>query len=100
MGLVQDLQDVAAELRQFIQEEHRVVLELHLTRRRHLDPTDQPRIRDGLVGRATRAGRDPRRAVAGEPGDAVNPRGLNGLGEGHRRQDGGESAGQEPTCLP
>src|SRR5215218_5705359 len=53
---------------------------------------DQPRIRDGLVGRAKRAGGDPRRAVAGEAGDAVDPRGLKGLGEGHRRQDGGEAA--------
>jgi hypothetical protein len=45
-----------------------------------------------MVGRAKRAGRDPRRAVAGAAGDAVNPRRLNRLGKGHRRQDGGESA--------
>ena len=47
-----------------------------LSARRQLAATDQPRIRDGMVGRATRAGRDPRRAVAGQAGDAVNPRGL------------------------
>jgi hypothetical protein len=41
-------------------------------------------------GGAARAGRDPRRAVAGEAGDAVDPRSLNGLGEGHGRQHGGE----------
>ena len=42
------------------------------------------------MGGATRAGGDPRRAVAGEARDTVDPRGLNRLGEGHRRQDGGE----------
>jgi hypothetical protein len=53
-----------------------------------------------MVGRAKRAGRDPRRAGAGEAGDAVNTRGFNGLGEGHRRQDGGESAGQHRLARP
>jgi hypothetical protein len=62
-------------------------------------PPDQPRIRDGVVGRATRAGRHPRRAVAGEAGDAVDTRGLNRLGQGHRRQDGGEAA-RTPRTAP
>jgi hypothetical protein len=30
----------------------------------------------------------------------VNTRGLNGLGEGHRREDGGESAGQHRLARP
>jgi hypothetical protein len=47
-----------------------------------------------MVGGATQAGRDPRRAVAGEAGGAVDPLGLNGLGEGHRRQNRGEPPGQ------
>jgi hypothetical protein len=63
-------------------------------------PTDQPRIRDGVVGRATRAGRDPRRTVAGEAGDAVDTRGLKDLGEGHRRQDGGQSPCQHRLARP
>jgi hypothetical protein len=63
-------------------------------------PTDQSRIRDGLVGGAKRAGRDKRRAVAGAAGDAVNPRGLNGFGERHGRQDGGESACQHRRARP
>ncbi len=50
--------------------------------------------RRGIVRRPKRSGDHDGRAVAGEAGDAVNPRGLNGLGKGHRRQDGGESAGQ------
>jgi hypothetical protein len=41
---------------------------------------------------ATWAGRDQRRAVAGKAGDAVDTRGLNGLGEGHRRPEGNEAA--------
>ena len=39
---------------------------------------------------ATREGRDQRRAGAGETGDAVDACGLEGFGEGHGRQDGGE----------
>jgi hypothetical protein len=43
---------------------------------------------------AKRPGRHQGGAVAGEAGDAVDARGLNGLGKGHRRQDGRESACQ------
>jgi hypothetical protein len=38
-----------------------------------------------MVGSAKRAGRDQRRVVAGEVGDAVDARGLNSLGEGTRQ---------------
>src|SRR4029453_7886157 len=72
--LAQDLQDMAPELGQFIQEEHAIVGQRHFARHRHVAPADQPRIRDGLVGRAKRAGRDQRRAVAGEARDAVDTR--------------------------
>jgi hypothetical protein len=98
--LAQDLQDMAAALGPCIQEAHAVVGQRHLAGHRHVTTADQPRIRNGLVGRATRAGSDQRRAVAGEAGDAVNPRGLNGFGEGHCRQDGGESAGQHRRAHP
>jgi hypothetical protein len=64
------------------------------------DPTNQPRIRDGMARRAKRAGRDQRRAVAGEAGDMVDTRGLNSLGEGHRRQDGGEPPCQHRLARP
>ena len=40
---------------------------------------DQPGIRDGVVGRETRAGCHQRRAVVGAAGDAVDTRRLNGL---------------------
>jgi hypothetical protein len=39
-------------------------------------------------------GPGPRRSVAGETGDARDARGLNGLSQSHRRQDGGEPARQ------
>ena len=39
---------------------------------------------------ATWTGRDPRRAGAVAANNAMDTRGLNGLGEGHGRQDGGE----------
>jgi hypothetical protein len=47
--LAQDLEDLAAELGQFIQEEHPVVGPRHLARQRHLAPADQPCVRDGAV---------------------------------------------------
>jgi hypothetical protein len=52
--LAQDLQDMAAELGQFIQEEHAMVGQRHFARHRHVAPADQPRIRDS--GARERAG--------------------------------------------
>jgi hypothetical protein len=63
-------------------------------------PPDQPDIGDGMMGGATRAGGNPRPAVAGAAGDAVEARGLKDLGQGHRRQDGGESPGQHRLARP
>jgi hypothetical protein len=48
--LTQHLQDVAAELRPFVQKEHPMVRQRHLARHWHVAHTDQPRIRDGVVG--------------------------------------------------
>jgi hypothetical protein len=98
--LAQDLEDMAAELGQFFQEAHAMVRQRHLARHGYPAATDQPCIRVGVVGGATRAGRDPRRAVPGAAGDAVDARGLKGLGEGHRRQDGGEPPGQHRLARP
>ena len=42
--LAQDLQDVAAELRPFIQKEHAVVRQRHLARHGQVAATDLPRI--------------------------------------------------------
>ena len=73
---------------------------LHVPRHRHLSPTDQTHIREGVIGGAKRPGRDERRAVAGAAGDAVDMHGLNGLGEGHGRQDGGERPRQHRRPRP
>jgi hypothetical protein len=96
--LAQGLEDVAPKLGPFIQEEDAVVGPRHLARHRHVTTADQPCIREGLVGRATRARRDQRRAVAGEAGDAVDAGGVDGFGEAQRRQDRGQPA--RPPRLP
>src|SRR5262245_60782978 len=82
-GLAQHLQDMAAALRQLIQEQHAVVGQRHLARHRHVAPTDQLHIRDRLMCGAKRTGRDQGRAVAGEAGDAVEARGLDDLSRPH-----------------
>jgi hypothetical protein len=51
-------------------------------------------------GGATRVCRDARGAIAREADDAMDARRLNGLGEGHRRQDGGEPPGQHRLARP
>jgi hypothetical protein len=79
-GLAQDLQDMAAALRPCIQAEDAVVRPRHLARPGEVPTADQPHTRDRLRRRATRAGRDQRRAGAGAAGDAVEARGLEGLG--------------------
>jgi hypothetical protein len=92
--LSQDLEDMAAALGEFIQEVHAVVGQRHVAWYRHVAPADQPRIRDGVMGHAKRVGRDQRGAVAGEAGDAVDARGLDRFGQGHRQQEGRETSGQ------
>jgi hypothetical protein len=98
--LPQDLEDIAAELGQFIQEAHPVVGPRHLARPWHVAAAGQPRVRNGMLGGAELAGRDQRRTCAGEPGDAVEARDLQGLGRGHRGQDGGQPPRQPRLPRP
>jgi hypothetical protein len=77
--LAQDLQDVAVELRQFIQQEHPVVRPRYVAGPRHLPPTDQPHIGDRVVGGAKRPRREARGAVTGAAGDAVDAGGVKGF---------------------
>jgi hypothetical protein len=95
-----DFQNMAAKLGYLIQKQHAIVGQRHLARHRHVAATDQPRIRDGMVERTTWAGRDQRRAVAGAAGDAVDPGGLEGFGEGHGRQNRGESERRHRRARP
>jgi hypothetical protein len=90
--LAQDIQDVMSAPRQGIQQEHALVGERHLPRHGHVAPTDQPDIRDGVVGGPNAAGRDPRRAVAGEARYTVEARGLKRFSQGQGWQDGDEVA--------
>jgi hypothetical protein len=92
--LTQHFQDVAAELWQFIQQENPLVRQRHVARQRHLATPDQPHIGDRVVRGATRPRGDHGGALAGEAGDAVEAGGLEGFGEAHRGQDGGEPARQ------
>jgi hypothetical protein len=49
---------------------------------------------------AKRTSRHQRGAVAGEAGDSMDACGLNGFGQAHRRQDGGESPCQHRLARP
>jgi hypothetical protein len=98
--LAQDFQDVAFELGQFTQKEPAVVRQRHLPGRGDLPAADQAHSGDGVMGDATRARRDGRRAVTGAAGAAVDARGLEGVGRAQRRQDGGEPPRQPRLPQP
>jgi hypothetical protein len=51
-------------------------------------------------GGAERAGRDPRRPVPGKASDAMDAGGVEGFGEGHGWQNGGEPPGQHGRARP
>jgi hypothetical protein len=59
-----------------------------------------PAAETGMMWGATQAGCHQRHVVAGEAGDTVDPRGLNSLGEGHRREDGDEEPCQHRLPRP
>jgi hypothetical protein len=84
-ALAEHLEHMAAKFGEFIQKEHAVVRQRHFTRHGDVATADQSCIRDGMVGRATRAGRDQGRPVAGAASDAMDAGGLNGFGQGHPR---------------
>jgi hypothetical protein len=75
--LAQTLEDMAVELWQFIQEEHAVVRQRHLTQHGDMPAPNQLHIRDRVVGGGKGTGRDEGGAVAGAAGDAMDERGFN-----------------------
>jgi hypothetical protein len=77
-----------------------VVRQRPLARHRHVAPTDQPHIGEGVMGGVKRPGRDQHRAIAREAGNAMDARGVEALSAGHCRQDGGEPPGQPPCAGP
>jgi hypothetical protein len=100
---MQHVQDVAAELRACIQQEHPMVRPRHLAGQRHLATTDQADIRDRVVRGATRVGRDQRRAVTGEAGDAMDAGGVEALARsiaGRRVFRGGPASSSPRPATP
>jgi hypothetical protein len=98
--LAQGVEDVAAARGECIQDEPAVVRPRSLARHRDVPAADQPHRRDRLRRRATRAYRHHRCTGAGEAGDAVEARGLEGFRQGHLRQAGGETACQPRRARP
>jgi hypothetical protein len=74
--------------------------ERYPARQGHLTAADQPGVRDGVERATERPGGDEGGAPPGEAGDAVDTRGLDGLGQGHRRQDRGQPAHQHRLPRP
>jgi hypothetical protein len=70
------------------------------TRQRQLAAPHQPHIGNRVMRGATRAQRGHGRVAAGQAGDAGEACDGDGLGEGHRRQDGGEPPGQPGLARP
>jgi hypothetical protein len=78
-GLAQHLEEVAAELRPFIQKQHPVVRQRHLAWHWHLAASDQPHLGDGVMRGTTRARSDDGGAGAGAAGDARDESGVEAL---------------------
>jgi hypothetical protein len=74
--LAQDLEDMALELRQLIQEQDAMVRQRHLPRQGQVAAADQAHIGDGVVGSPERAHGDDGGAPPGEAGDAMDAGGL------------------------
>ncbi len=81
-----------AELRKLIQKQDAVVRPRLLARPRHLAAADQAHVGNGVRWGAKGAGRLQSCAPSAQAGHATDPCGVDGLGQGHRRQDGGERA--------
>jgi hypothetical protein len=88
------------ELGELIQEQEAMVHQRDIPRQRHLTPTDQAHFQHGLVGGTKRPGSHQGRAPAGKAGYAVNFGRLDGLGQRHVQQKGGESAREHQRARP
>jgi hypothetical protein len=98
--LAQDIEAMAAAFGPCIQAAHAMVCQRRVARQRHVAPADPPHIGDGVMRGATRTAGDQGRAVAGEASDVVEARSLDGLGQAHGREHGGEAAGQHRRARP
>ena len=85
--LPQDLENMAAELEHFVEEQHSVVREADFARPRIRSAADERRVGDCVVRRAKRTDGQQPCAWAEEAGDRVNRRRLERFRERQRRQD-------------
>jgi hypothetical protein len=95
--LAQDLEDMTAEHGPLIQEEDAVVGQRHVAQHRHLAPTDQAHLQDGVVGGAK--GARPHQSCTG----AVRPvaRWMCVVARASASvQDDGRAAGAAPPWHP
>jgi hypothetical protein len=91
---------MACELRERIEAEEAMRRQRHLPGHGHLAPTDQADVGDGVVRGATRPAGDTGGLAARQARDAVDAGGLDGPGQGHVRQDGGQPARQQGCPRP
>lgn len=75
------------EFGEFVQEQQAVVGKGDLAGARGVPSSDEADVRDGVVGRAERTLGDERPVALQDSHDAVDLGGLDGLVEGHARQD-------------
>ena len=93
--LAEHLEDVAREFGELVEEEHAVVGQAGFAGARHAGAAaDQAGVGDGVVGRAEGALMEESGAGSQGSGDAVDFGGFDGLLEGERRQDAGETLGE------
>jgi hypothetical protein len=93
--LAQDLEDMALELGQLIQEQDAVVRQRHLTGHGQLTTADHADIGNGMVRRAKGTRGDDGGVAAGPAGDTVGASGVQDFGQRHGWQDSGEPTGQD-----
>jgi hypothetical protein len=92
--LAKHLEDVSPVLRQLVEEQHPVVREAHLAGAGRRSATHQPGVADRVVRCPERPLDHERAATPQMPGDGVDERRLERLGEGERGKDPGKTAGE------
>lgn len=89
--LAQQLEDVAAELRELVEKQDATMGEADLSRSRDQASADKPRSGDGVVWSAKGTFAQSRDSGPQAPGDAVHDRRFERLLVGERREDAGET---------
>ena len=93
-GLAEDLEDVAGELGELVEEEQAVVGEGDFAGAGDHAAADEAGVGDGVVGRAEGTMRDEAGVFIEDAGDGVDLGGLEGLFKAERGEDGGKALGE------